>query len=436
MEEKGTDRSFTFVDLFAGIGGFHHALTSLGGECVWACDIDPDSKTVHETIWPDLVGKGRFSTNIRFVTQNVDGEDLPPEQINALVPDHDVLCGGFPCQPFSLAGKQLGVMDKTRGTLFHDILAIVRAKKPQYVMLENVKNLVSKNHTDTWKTIVDALRAEGYSVPDSPVIISPHMLPPNEGGRPQNRERVFILAAKKSSKDDKAGGKIFSVPERKNYPTWNIEDYLLDDADIPNLDDYRITGRETIWLETWDELLRNLPEDNLPGTFWVDALKSTLPEDYHTMSSWKQHIYRTNSELHVKHGKIIDRWLNTQRGAGTGSCTVRDFPPSRQKLEWQARSFQPSADSRNLWRLVIQFRQSGIRVKPPTHLPALVAIVQTSVIASRRRRITPVEAGRLQGFPDNIFPDSRMPDQSAYRLAGNAVNVGVVSYLADQLLDK
>ena len=427
--------AFTFVDLFAGMGGFHHALSSLGGECVWACDIDPDSKTVHETVWPDMVASGKFSTNIRLVTQNPDGSDRSAEDVARLVPDHDVLCGGFPCQPFSLAGKQLGVMDKTRGTLFHDILAIVRAKKPRYVMLENVKNLVSKNHTDTWRTIVESLRAEGYSVPDRPVVLSPHMLAPQAGGRPQNRERVFILAQRCDSGDEKHTPQI-RIPAKADYPQWKIEDYLLDDTSIANIDDYRLSGRETIWLETWNELLQTLPDDDLPGTFWVEALTDVLPEGYEQMSGWRKHIFRTNRDVYVRNQKIVDKWLTAQRGAGVGGCTVKDFPPSRQKLEWQARSAQPKAADRDLWKLVIQFRQSGVRVKPATHLPALVAIVQTSVIGSRRRRITPVEAGRMQGFPDTVFPTSGLADSDAYRLAGNAVNVGVVTFLAEQLVGK
>src|SRR5207249_2223056 len=107
---------------------------------------------------------------------------------------------------------------------------------------------------------------------------------------------------------------------------------------------------------------------------------------------------------------------------------VAKFPPSRQKFEWQARGFDP-----DVWQLVIQLRPSGIRVRPATYLPALVAITQTSIIGSHRRRITPREAARLQGFPNDF--ELHANDSAAYKQLGNAVNVGVARFLAQQLLD-
>src|SRR5439155_3870168 len=102
------------------------------------------------------------------------------------------------------------------------------------------------------------------------------------------------------------------------------------------------------------------------------------------------------------------------------------FPPSRRKFEWQARGYE-----RDLWRLLLHLRPSGIRVRPPTYLPALVAITQTSIIGCRRRRITPREGARLQGFPDSF--DLHPNDSVAYRQLGNAVNVGVVKFVASLL---
>ncbi len=118
-------KPFKFIDLFCGIGGFHQAMTSLGGTCVLACDIDPKCRDVYEknyglTPLPDVTKLDTYT-----------------------IPDFDVLCGGFPCQAFSHSGKQLGFED-TRGTLFRDVVRILKHKQPKHFILENVKNLKCK----------------------------------------------------------------------------------------------------------------------------------------------------------------------------------------------------------------------------------------------------------------------------------------------------
>ncbi len=130
-----------FIDLFAGIGGFHHALTTLKGvkgECVLTCEMDANCRKVYEA---NFGTQKNFSVNIRHLTQDSKGKTLSSDEIRGMVPEHNVLCAGFPCQPFSKSGKQHGAKDKTRGTLFHDIISIIEARKPDYLILENVKNL-------------------------------------------------------------------------------------------------------------------------------------------------------------------------------------------------------------------------------------------------------------------------------------------------------
>ncbi len=433
MSDRRPD--FRFVDLFAGIGGFHHALSDpdFGGECVLAVDIDDDCRRVYRATWPQMPTDS-IRSDIRSITRNEHGEDRPLADIDLLVPDHEVLCAGFPCQPFSKSGAQLGILDSTRGTLFFDIVQIIKAKRPEFLILENVRNLAGPRHSTTWETIVGSLRSLGYRLSDDPVVFSPHLLPAALGGRPQIRDRVFILATRV---DD--GAELAEAPLVKresvgdwNPNDWNIEDFLDEDSSIPNLDEYRLRWEEVAWLDAWQAFVQGIPDDDLPGfPIWVDAF-TARPDVPAGTPDWKADFLRKNSAFYLRHRSFIRSWLRRSWVAGR-SYRVGDFPASRRKFEWQARMAQPYHDGRDLWKLTIHFRPSGIRVKPATYLPALVAITQTSVIGARRRRITPVEAGRLQGIPDGVFPSAGVDDKVAYKQAGNGVNVGVVRFVASQL---
>ena len=436
MSKASFKGNFTFIDLFSGIGGFHHALggKEFGGECVWAVDIDKDCHKVYESTWPEM--SGRMDFDIREFTTDVNGKDLSPSQIAKKVPDHDVLCAGFPCQPFSKSGMQLGVMDSTRGTLFFDIAKIIQAKKPKFLILENVRNLAGPRHAHTWTTIIKTLRELGYRVSDQPVVFSPHLLPPQLGGRPQVRERVFILATlvKKNEYLEEEPLVRHAAVNEWNIHSWNIEDFLIDDKDIPNLSDYKLRIEEKAWLDAWQAFIQGIPDDDLPGfPIWVDAFRKKPKLDAET-PKWKAEFLIKNSDFYNKHSEFINDWLSKSWIKGT-PYRVADFPASRRKFEWQARLAQPKAKQRNIWKLTIHFRPSGVRVKPATYLPALVAITQTSIIGSRKRRITPIEAARLQGMPDWIFSKAEIEDAAAYKQAGNAVNVGVVKFVAAQLFN-
>lgn len=427
--------AFRFIDLFAGIGGFHHALSApeFGGECVLAADIDEACRAVYGHSFPSTPAD-RIVGDIRALTLDDNGDDRKVRELARLIPDHDVLCAGFPCQPFSKSGAQQGVLDSTRGTLFFDIVKIAQAKKPKFLLLENVRNLAGPRHADTWKTIVDSLRALGYRVSDQPVVFSPHFLPPTLNGRPQSRDRVFILATFVGKKAKLTQDPLVARAPLGNWDPnqWNVEDFLLDDKDINNLSDYALRDDEIAWLDAWQAFIQGIPSDDLPGfPIWVDAFtaRPVIPAG---TPDWKADFLRKNSEFYLKHRKFIRAWLRKSWIQGK-AYRVADFPASRRKFEWQARAAQPKHADRDLWKLTIHMRPSGIRVKPATYLPALVAITQTSIIGSRRRRITPVEAARLQGIPDVVFQTAGVDDKVAYKQVGNGVNVGVVQYVASQL---
>lgn len=162
---------FTFIDLFAGIGGFRIAMQNLGGRCVYTSEWDEQAKKTYEANF----GEVPFG-------------DITKERTKKFIPDNfDVLCAGFPCQAFSIAGKRGGFED-TRGTLFFDVADIIRRKKPKAFFLENVKGLINHDRGRTLKTILNVLRDDlGYYVPE------PQVLNAKNFGVPQNRERIFIV---------------------------------------------------------------------------------------------------------------------------------------------------------------------------------------------------------------------------------------------------
>lgn len=159
---------FKFIDLFAGIGGFHYALKSYGAECVYASEWDEHAKETYEK-----------NFGIR-----PDGDITKVSESD--IPKHDILCGGFPCQAFSISGKQKGFED-TRGTLFFDIVRIVRHHKPKVVFLENVKNLITHDSGNTFRIILNTLSGLGYNTYYK-------VLNTSDYGLPQNRERVYVVA--------------------------------------------------------------------------------------------------------------------------------------------------------------------------------------------------------------------------------------------------
>ena len=166
---------FTFIDLFAGIGGFRIAFQNLGGKCVYSSEFDAKAQETY------LANYGEMPFG-----------DITKESTKSYIPkDFDVLCGGFPCQAFSLAGRRLGFKDETRGTLFFEIEDILKKHQPKAFFLENVKGLVCHNGGKTLKTILEHLDNAGYNV------VPPQILNAMDYGVPQHRERIYIVGFRK-----------------------------------------------------------------------------------------------------------------------------------------------------------------------------------------------------------------------------------------------
>lgn len=416
------DTVFTFADLFAGIGGFHATLSHAGGRCVYVSEIDTPARSVYEANWVTNHDNDDAEPPSGPVLNADINTATPVDQPLVEVPEHiDVLTAGFPCQPFSKSGGQRG-MDETRGTLFFNIARVLEERTPSVILLENVRNLTGPRHLHEWQVIIRELRRIGYRVSATPSVFSPHLLPPDLGGTPQVRDRVFILGTyvgPERSQVEVAPTLVRGPVQGWEPMNWDIS-WALDDEDtIANLHRYDLTQDEREWIDAWDDLVIAYRKANngkrLPGfPLWADHWMSVaqMEQQAHPQDqpAWKSDFLYKNARFYETNRSLIDTWRRAH-------LEFEHFPASRRKLEWQAQ------DVPSLWDTVMHLRPSGIRAKAPTYLPALVAITQTSIIGTRQRRITPHEGARLQGMPRTFtFGDQR--DSLSYRQLGNGVSVG------------
>jgi len=397
--------AFTFIDLFAGIGGFHAAMDPIGGECVFVSEIDPAASSIYSKNWlknSDISVSG----DIKELTKNV----------NKYIPNHDVLTAGFPCQPFSKSGHQLGV-NEARGTLFYNILQIIEEKKPKIILLENVRNLVGPKHYIDYLIIIKLLRKLGYAVSDEPTILSPHEIPTRFGGTPQHRDRVFIGAVKVGetrAKELSDLGPLLPKQPFKKYGEiiWDINKTLNEYMANSDNKITKISREKINALKMWNEFLniyRDFNNSNPPGLplwsdYWDIRKNIKIPK---SVPDWKRQFILRNIEIYEENSK----WINTWRKKHDLSSHIT----SNRKFEWQGRNQE------DIYKCLIQFRPSGIRCKEPNYVPAFVALSQTPVLGWEKREVTVKEACLLQGFNrDFDFYDQR--DSLSLKQIGNAVH--------------
>jgi len=192
--------NYKFIDLFAGIGGFHLALSSLGAECVYANEWDKNAQEVY---------KNNFGITPEGDITKVDENSIP---------EHDILCAGFPCQAFSISGKQRGFED-SRGTLFFDVARVVKAKKPKIVFMENVKNFATHDNGKTLQVVKSTMEELGYTFYEK-------VLNAVNFGMPQKRERIYMVCFRNDLKN-----KNFSYPKPFKLEK-HVEDFLLNDENL------------------------------------------------------------------------------------------------------------------------------------------------------------------------------------------------------------
>lgn len=402
----------TFVDIFAGIGGFHQALESLGCECVCASEIDQTCVKIYKKNFPNTKVIGDIN-----------------EYYDKL-PNFDILCGGFPCQPFSKAGKQEGFNDEKRGNLFYVLMDIIKIHPEcKFVLLENVKNLADNDQN--WSLIQEALKELNFYVTDLPIILSPHQI-----GIPQIRERVYILGIRKDIRDENKlpNGSIHIEDLKRVF----LKNEICKDGDarkvLENSVDrkYCINKKEKQALEMWVDFKKGTNYQKIGVPIWVEYFGYNMTDKEYErfkdhngktiadLPEWKRRFAIKNRELYINNRKFIDSWIK--------KYDVLNLPLLYKKLEWNC------GDIKDIKETIIQFRQSGIRIKRMNYFPALVAINNTPIIFDYElksfRRITPREAANLQSFNKNYdFND----DPLVYKQLGNAVNVEIIKRLARKL---
>jgi len=411
-----------FADFFAGLGGFHVGLSRLGHRCVMSCEIEPELVALYERNF-GLKPK----TDIRTLT----GND---------VPEHDLLCAGFPCQPFSKAGEQLGLACDKDGDLFAQVVKVLGWRRPQMVLLENVANLLKHDGGRTYARMSKKLRSLGYAVDQK--VLSPHKF-----GIPQVRDRLFIVGTRGGLHDfrwpepmqrrphisavlDQSPADAKLIPkhyadclavwqefldqhtadiELPSFPIWSMEF----GADYPYRGDVVLSPRGlSRYCGSHGKRLKDLLPDQRLNAIPSYARNASFPR-------WKQDFIRQNRELYNRNKRWIDRWKRK----------ITQFPPSLQKLEWNCKG-----ERRLLTDHIVQFRASGVRVKRSESAPALIAMTTTQVpiIAAEGRYMTVRECSRLQGLGGlEHFPEAAT---KAYRALGNAVNADLVQMIAQRLI--
>jgi len=396
----------TFIDLFSGIGGFRLGLERVGFKCVWSCDNDVYANRIYAK---------------NFGTENHHAGDV--RRVDAKgIPDHNLLCAGFPCQAFSIAGKQKGFED-TRGTLFFEICRIAEAKKPPLLLLENVKGLLSHDKGFTFQVILESLEELGYWV-EWQVLNSRHF------GVPQNRERVFIIG----HLGGRGGREVFPIAESPEVAT-------------------REPRRPKESVSTC-----------IVGSYWKGADKhgqrTLIIEDFYKERGTRTYVEESPTLRGDRHGlKLVIPTLNDRARlekrqrtliavVKSGSQTNRIYSPEglsptiptpcggRHIPIIKVGNIFPSGheaggilDPRGISETP---RPMGSRGSSKVQAPKVLA--HTVRHDMRIRRLTPVECERLQGFPDGWTEG--VSDTQRYKLLGNAVTVNVIEFLGARILDR
>jgi DNA (cytosine-5)-methyltransferase 1 len=430
-----------FIDLFAGLGGFHLALSRLGFECVLASEIDPVLRGLYSENFPNM--KGKIVGDIRDHW--------------SVLPEHDVLAAGFPCQPFSKSGSQMGAGDPLRGTLHNVLIDIIAKYRPQLVILENVGNFERHGNGKIWHALRSKLAKIGYFVhaTGSKIDGGTGLISPHHFGFQQKRDRFYVVCSLHKAESDATFEGLGRFPESHVAPL------LASDLPLDELAETALSVTQLKALRLWQEQIDRLRAEKVQiPTFpiWIDEFDSTYPYEgsklkYLTRLQLADHLPHVDSlrksdflsalpsyirtaslplpswkVRHIERNRAYfadHRWLFPSRWIRA----VRALPSSYRKLEWNCKD-----DSSPFFEHTFQFRPSGVRVSSASHFPALIAMTstQTPIVGSQLRYLARSEALILQGFPPTWqLPKSR---SGAMKAVGNAVHSGVAQRVIEPFL--
>lgn len=412
-----------FIDLFAGIGGFRKGLEANGHKCVFSAEIDKHAVKSYAAIYGED-------------EKDILNDITKTEEILNKMPEFDIMCGGFPCQPFSRAGRRHGFKDKNKGNLFFNLVSIIEERKPGIVFLENVKGLLTAGEKEeilledgnkrikevekgkTFKEILYELDHLGYDV-QWQMLSSAHFIA-------HNRERVYIVATKRN--ENHKFDRIFPLHRPKK--TMTIKDVAVqseilykdffEDVKSESLHKFEIgelsvkdllTGRDYEFKKTspfgyWGVMIDGkcitAKLDNKP--------KKVLPMSKHLLSDEKVDPNFILSENEVEKQRIAKSGKTWKSGNKMGNMA---FPDSKEK---PSRTITANSSGREM--MVLGYGE------------------QTNGEYNKFRKLTPLETWRLQGFSDSDFNKAKeagVSDLELKKRAGNAVTVNVIKAIAKRL---
>lgn len=362
-----------FFDMFSGIGGFHKGITQAipDAKCIGFSDIDKKANAIYEKHFTDVKSYG-------------DATKINTDEIA----DFDILCGGFPCQSFSIAGRRQGFQD-IRGTLFAEIVRIAKAKRPRFLFLENVKGLLNHDGGETFATILHSFYELGYN-------LEWEVLNSKNFGVPQNRERVFII------------GHYRKEPTKQIFP--------IGQSNRGGVETQGKTQAEGKWL--WSEVVSCLSQRDYKGG--NNLIINTVQE-----GGARQPKIRVVGNIYPESGHEAGNIYDTNGISPTIKCNG-SRPNSNNIAPKIIERVQLTSLSRNKKDIngdysctIDSTQNSGINVD------------------ERIRRLTPIECERLQGFPDGWTEfgkdGEKMSDSSRYKMLGNTVTVNVIEVIAERL---